>query len=151
MMPGMAVGQFVGFGGARLFTVVLANRSVSDLEFTPANALAGFRLGTDGKLYVAEQGGNSSYAEVVASPWLVPTDAAEANNYECFATFVSGVALSSGITGSWLDLAADQTWTRERTTDVEGVTTSVITVDIRLKGTGVNLASATITLNAEVA
>ncbi len=136
-------------GGGSPFAIALTNRTVTDTETSPANALAGFRLGTDGKIYQAAQTGNSNYAEIAGVEWMDPENATEADNYECFATLDSGT-LSAGTTGSWLDLAADQTWERSRTVDVAGTTSGVITIQIRLKGTADILATGQITLNGTV-
>lgn len=148
-MLSTSVGLAVALSGGAAFSVTLSNRTVTDDETSPANAMAGFRLGTDGKIYVAQQSGNSNYAEVVGAEWLDPKDAAEADNYEAFWTTTSGT-LSSGTAGSWVGLETDQTWTRDRNVDTPGTTTCIGTLEIRRKGTSSSLATATITLNGTV-
>lgn len=77
--------------------------------------------------------------------WIDPKAAAP-GTYEARVTVTSG-SLSSGTTGTWLALTSNRTWTVTR--DTVGTSTCVFTVEIR-KGSGSTLASATITLEAEV-
>lgn len=128
------------------FTISIADRSIGPLVADPQDAFAGYRLATDGIAY-SRSGPVISVYGAIASEWLVPANATEADLYECFATLNSGT-LTSGTTGSWLALTADRTWTVDRTTI--GINSAQITVQIRLIGTTATLDSAVITMSAEV-
>jgi hypothetical protein len=55
--------------------------------------------------------------------------------------------LTSGTTGSWVDLSSSPSWTLTRAT-VGAADQVDLTIEIR-KGSGATLASATVTLDAE--
>jgi hypothetical protein len=140
---------FFGMPFAGAFAVSLTNTTVTDITVSPSDCTAGLRLGTDGKKYATNGAGGGTFAEAVSAEWLYPKDAQQADLYECFAT-VTGGALTSGTAGSWLALSSSRDWTVVRTSDLAGTDSCTFTLAIRLIGTTTNLASATITLNAEV-
>lgn len=138
---------FSGLTIPRAFTVALSNHNPRPVTTSPTDCEAGFELGTDGKIYKTDL--NGVYAEVVGVQWLDPKDALEADRYECLATVTSG-SLTSGTAGSWLALTSARRWTKVRTNDAAGTDSCAFTLAIRQIGTANNLASATITLDAEV-
>ena len=138
---------FFGLTLPRAFTVTLSNANPHPITVSPTDCTAGFRLGTDGKIYTTVTSG--IYTEAVGVQWLDPKDPVQADLYECLATVTSGT-LTTGTAGSWLALTSDRTWTKDRTSDVAGTDTCIFTLAIRQIGTTNNLASATITLDAEV-
>ena len=78
--------------------------------------------------------------------WVDPKAAAP-GTYEVRATLNSGT-LTSGTTGSWLALTSNRSWTL--TQESVGAADQVdLTIEIR-KGAGATLASASVTLDAEV-
>jgi hypothetical protein len=102
---------------------------------------ATYTLESDGDVITATTPGGS----VDAGDWIVPKASAP-SDYEVRATLVSGT-LSTGTTGSWLALSSNRTWTLQQV--VVGTATQVtLTIEIR-KGSGVALASATVTLDAQ--
>lgn len=141
------------FFGLRLgshYTVQLTNQTVASLQTSPTDSTAGYRLGADGKEYQLRSNVSAgAWVEITGFEWLEPKDGFEADLYECLATITVG-ALTTGTAGSWLALTADRSWTVTRTNDAAGTDTCTFTLDIRKIGTTINLASATITLNAEV-
>ena len=101
-----------------------------------ATSTAFFTLGNNGE--ARDQDG------VVHENWLLVGSAA---SFEARATVTSG-SLTSGTTGSWLNLGTTRTWTRNDTTFDAVPTECVMTVEIRHATTLVVHATATITLSA---
>lgn len=84
-------------------------------------------------------------SNVILENWITPTSAAGAA-YEARATVVSG-SLSSGTTGSWLSLGTTRDWNVSRGS--VGLSTCILTIEIRRASDSVVIDSATITLSAE--
>jgi hypothetical protein len=118
--------------------------SLSNLNVTSSGGgsqSASYSLESDGDIVsVSSLLGSIDQGDWISPKALAPSD------YEVRASIVSG-SLTSGTTGSWLALTSNRTWTVSR--DTVGTSTCVFTVEIR-KGSGSTLASATITLEAEV-
>jgi hypothetical protein len=125
-------------GGASAVTITLSTQFFYALN-TGAPASAAFRLNTNGNAEYSENGGAYSVQEA----WCVP--AAQAVNYECYASLVTGTA--TGTFDTWLALTASRTWTVTQATI--GVTDTIINVGIRRVGNATILASADISLSAE--
>ena len=140
MMP------LLGMGGGTIGTVTLSGRSVTPTATDPADSEAGFRLGTDGKIYRRLTFGGA-YNEIVSAEWLDPKDAALADQYEALATVTAGT-LTTGTSGSWIALTSDRDWTKTQTS--VGTSTVTFTLDIRQAPGGPTLASASITLTPTV-
>lgn len=64
---------------------------------------AGLALGNDG-IY-------TKVSDFSTGAWLLPSSSSLASQWECRVTVTSG-ALSSGTTGSWVDMATGGTWAR---------------------------------------
>lgn len=132
-------------GGNKQFfegeVVALSDATVSDTVGDPANASATYTLDNNGTVTKTLTSGTT-----VLGSWITPNGSAGAA-FECRATIVSG-SVSSGTTGSWLTLDTDRSWSR--TQGVLGTSTVVLTVEIRRVSTGDVLATATITIEAEV-
>lgn len=121
--------------------VSIADHTADNLT-NGSSSTASYSLKASGDIF-AQEGFNGVSHDI--GDWVAPKSIAL--NYECFATLNSGV-LTSGTTGAWLALTADQGWA----THVSGVgssSTAVITVQIRRVGGSQILASAVITIIAE--
>lgn len=126
-----------------VYAVSLTAQSIQSSVDAPLTGTATYKLGTDGIAYRISA---PSSAAAIAGQWLFPPDATEADDYEVRATMNYG-ALSEGVTGSWLSLSADRSWTRRQAT--VGSSTCSFLVEIRRTGgDGTILASATIMLTA---
>lgn len=131
----------LGTGGAPSSTAAFTDASVADSQPIGAgSASASYRI-TNGGIVQTGLSGTYSFYET----WCNPTSAAA--DFEVFATLTSGT-LSSGTTGSWLGLGTTRTWTRNRTT--VGVSSAVLTMDVRRVGTTTVLDTWTVTLDAEL-
>ena len=133
---------WVGVGGVwkqayQSIAVNLLGLDPYDAQPTPADATATYSL-TSGGLETAT--GASS------STWLL---SGAASDYDVRATVVSGT-LTTGTTGSWLNLGTTRTWTKVRTSNISGIDTVSLTIEISLAGAGVAIATATVDLTAEV-
>ena len=117
-------------------TVSISNLLVVAIGFSTQTA--SYTLQADGDIISA------GTIVVDQGDWIVPKSAAS-GVYETRATVVSG-SLTTGVTGTWLSLDSDRTWSLVRNS--VGSSQCVLTIEIR-KGTTV-LTSATITLEAEV-
>lgn len=121
-----------------------ATITISDVTVSASNGGAGanasYELQTDGDISQSINGSASNIGE-----WVVPRSAA-GGNFEVFATLNSGT-LSTGTTGSWLDLGSDRSWGVSQA--IVGTKTAVIGLEIRRVGTTTVLDSCTVTLEAE--
>ena len=124
--------------GGLVVVISITNQSIA--EFTGGTtATAGYRLDSDGWVYQVTTSITSTLEQ-----WVTP--AARAIDYEAKVSLVSGI-LTSGTTGTWLALSADQLW---RVSAPGGVSrTCTFTVEIRRAGVGTVLDSATITVIAD--
>ena len=133
-----AVLSLLGTGGAgAAVTITLSTQFLYALS--TGTASAAFRLNTNGNAEYSENGGAYSVLEA----WCVP--AAQAVNYECYASLVSGLA--TGTFDTWLALSSSRTWSVTQATI--GVSDAVINIGIRRAGDATILASADIYLTAE--
>lgn len=123
---------FTGGGGA--LVSLAASYAVTDIKVSPNDASATWTLDADGSI---SSGGR----------WCNKTPLP--SRYEVRATTISGT-LTSGTTGSWTSLDTDQTWTVSRTINTAGVNEWVGTIEIRDAASLTVLASAQLTLTAEV-
>ena len=135
----MTIGQqfFFGAGEPR---ITLTNQTIPASALDPADATAAYTLEADGDVSQSVNGTPTDLGD-----WIAPKVGLA--NYEVFATLNSG-SLTAGTTGSWVDLTLGPTWVRNRTT--VGSAAANITVQIRRKFTTTVLASATISLTADV-
>jgi hypothetical protein len=122
--------------------ITLADVTVSDLDSSAAYAY--YFLTSGGLVQESVQSGGGSPSTL--STWCEPTSAA--SDYEVLATVVTGTLSGGSDTGSWLPLSSTCNWFAQQT--VIGTNIVEFTVAIRRIGTTTNLASAFITLNAEV-
>lgn len=136
------VGQVSKWDGANWVQVwpslvaAISDRFPFSLALFPGSALASYALLSSGSAQVD--------GSPVSGEWLV---SGSASSFEVRATVQSG-ALTSGTTGSWLNLGTTREWVVERTT--LGTNTCALLVEIRNASSGSVLDSATITLTAEV-
>lgn len=124
-------------------SAILTDHNIAAGETAPDDAEARFRLNTDGRA----QGfaSNVGVYEDYAGEWLA---SGSAGDFECRMTTVSGT-VTSGTIGSWEALSSSREWTRNHTAS-SGNSDYVGTLEIRRVADGVIVATATITLQAEV-
>ena len=125
--------------------VAITDQLITFGSISPEEAYARYQLDSNGKVY-EYTGTTPGTPNLYIEDWVDPTS--EASNYECFAT-VSGSALETGTTGSWLALTSDRMWGVAETGAGSKFTT--LTVTIREVGTTTNLTSATISLSVDTA
>jgi hypothetical protein len=125
--------------GQYLFTapliIQLHDQTIHKITF--GSATASYQLTNSGT--VKNQDGTT------LESWLL---SGSASAYEVNATLVSG-ALTTGTTGSWLNLGTTQTWSIINSARDNSVKTASLTVQIRDVATQTVQASANITLSAE--
>jgi hypothetical protein len=126
-------GALAALAGAGGFAVSLTDTTVSNSSDGTGAITASYVVGSNGK--------TRDQAGTVLEQWLL---SGAALSYEVRATFVSGDALTSGTTGTWLPLTADQTWTRTCPNNQDK--TSIFLIEIRDAATTTVRDSATITL-----
>lgn len=136
-MAGMALMTAGSGGGGGVATVTLSYQYIAAIF--GGTATAAYRLGSDGVVYQALNGGAYTSLET----WCTP--GAQAVNYECYVTLSSGT-LTSGTTGSWLPLSSNQTWTRSASGGLNFA--AELSIVIRRVGDTAIAASATIDLEA---
>ena len=127
--------------GAVTPRVSISNVSISDTTVAPTNANAGYSLTSAGVINSITVSGGT----VALGNWILPASAAGAA-YEVRATESSG-SVSSGPIGTWDALSTTRTWTRGRV--ALGSESVTLIIEIRQAGSGLVLASATVTLTAE--
>jgi hypothetical protein len=88
---------------------------------------------------------STTFGAVDEGDWVTPKSSAP-GTYEARATLVSGDT-PTGTLGTWLALTSNRSWSLTQATT--GTKEAVLTIEIR-KGSGSVLASATVTLYAEV-
>lgn len=130
-------------GVARLFfsgaVLTLPNYTVTDSTLSPTNAIAIFRLNSNGNRQEELSGGVVN----TLGPWVTPTTIA--SNYESRATVISG-SFTSGTFGTWQALSTSRSWNVTRTTI--GTSVASMTLEIREAATLTVVASATIGFSA---
>lgn len=132
------------FWGASALSVSIADHTVFDLVFEPANASATYELLNTGVARKTEGAVTTNFP----GEWLLAGTAA---NYEARATVLSG-SFTSGTFGSYLNLGTTRTWGNAIALGPGGTGDAVGTmlVEIRPAGGGAVLDSATILINATI-
>lgn len=138
------VGSTAGSGPAVTITVNPAFVSAFNTIGSPATASISFN--NTGTTTQSINGG----AATTLYNWCVP--AAEAGNYEIYATlFAGGVSLGSSALDTWLALSTNRTWLVTTPSGIASTNDASINVGIRRAGSTDILASADIELYAEIA
>lgn len=119
--------------------VYLQNSGASALALSPATATAEFRLNTDGNA----QSRTNLGSWTTQFAWLI---AGSVGDYDCRMTMNSGTNFGGSALSTWLSLSSIRSWSLSRSTN--GTTTGTATLEIRHNGSGIVLASSTITLTA---
>lgn len=132
----MRVGMVTLLGRSGGAAISISDESVTDEQISPSSSTAFFELQSDGDTLTSMGAG---------SDWLIGSTTG--SNYECRATLVSGT-LSSGTTGSWIALSSDRRWTVTRSS--LGIKPCTFTLEIGLAGANIALATAEITITAQV-
>ena len=124
--------MFLGAGGA-LFS--LSSHTVSDSNFAAASA--GYYLKANGRAQQSTTVGGGPF-DFSAAEWA--TGFFNAGDYEALVTVTSGT-MTSGTTGSAVNLGSDQTWL---VTQIgAGSKSCTFNVTIRFSGGGATVASST--------
>lgn len=109
-----------------------------DYQFSSgSSATASYQLRSDG--FQGRKGVS------IGTPWITPQINMSA--YECLATVDSGT-LTSGTTGSWLNLGTTRSWSKTQSGD--GISSVTVTVQIRRVSDGVVVFTDQGTLTGEV-
>lgn len=124
--------------------IALAVNGASHSTTAPTNATARYSLTAAGDIETT-LAGNGTPAD--RGDWISPQINMSA--YECRATLLSGT-LTTGTTGSWMNLGATRTWTRQANPGA-GQLVVTFTLEIRRASDAEVLVSATTTLTAESA
>lgn len=126
--------------GGSAAVVSITNQSVTQTAALAANTVAGYRTNASG---IAERRNGTDYTTL--ETWLL---SGAAGDYDVRATLTAG-ALSSGTTGTWLDMGTSREWYCQDSI-VDGTpVTATLTIEIRDGTSLVVLDSATITLSSE--
>lgn len=138
---------WIGVGGVwkvfyEYLAATLTDRTINDFATSPANAAAGIKIDSDGGVYRLN---GSTYTFV--ETWL--TGGGTAADYESRWTSTSGT-LSSGVEATWQSCSVDTGYNRNNNLDALSTETCTGTLEIRSASSGTVLATATITLNANV-
>lgn len=124
-------------------TITVNSGTVTDIDFiSPFSASVLLTYESDGTISTFLTQGSDN-ADALGN-WIDPLSSAP-GNYEIKATLSSGT-LTSGVTGTWLALTSDRSWSVSRSTT--GTTSATLTIEIRDDG-GPTLDSGTVTISAE--
>lgn len=119
--------------------VSLSNLNLNTLTITPTDATCSYSLNSTGS-QTDSDGGNRN--------WITPTS--NAGNYSARMTLNSGSAYTSGTVGAWLNLGTTRTWSLTESRNGVFSSSNSGTIEIRRDSDSVVVASATITMLAEV-
>lgn len=144
LLPGISPAMFTGTdtggggggGSGGGSPVYLQDDTASDFQTSPTQANASWTM---------NNGGTVSGTGLGSYTWL---NIGAAGDYEVRATILTGGSLTTGATGVWQALSTTRTWSRKRS----GVGASIVTlkIEVRAVASGLTVATATITLDAEV-
>jgi hypothetical protein len=137
----MGIHQLLLGGSGGVPRVALDVTSAVSFTTVTPTAVAKYRLVNTGRIEATS--GDNTLLDLGA--WLDP--GATANEYECRATVFSG-SLTSGTTGSWLNLGTTREWSLTGPA-FSGQQTCLMTLQIRRASDGEILASETISFTAE--
>lgn len=122
---------YVGIAsGSAVQPVNLPDLSTSDSKVL-ATAAASCTLNTDGTC--------TNTPSTSPTNWYTPTTGSIGTGYWVRATATSG-SLSSGTTGSWLQLNSARTWVRDNA-GTEGTLSATLTLEIATDSGGVNIVA----------
>lgn len=124
------------------FTAQLTDRTVTASAVSPADATAAYKLDLNGSVYEAINNGADNLLET----WRLSGTSAD---FESRATLNSGT-LSTGTTGVWQVLSSSSVWTTQNTNDLDSTVSAGLTIEIRRVSDSVVVASAAVSLVANV-
>ena len=128
------------FYGTTKATVNFINVTVTSTTNGLA-AEAGYQIQSNGYDYKNQ---NDVYTQNIQ--WVTPTSVA--SDYEVYATIISGsLSIGSAATGSWVAVSTNPEWVRLRPTI--GLSTAILSIDVRKIGTTTVLDTWSVTLNAQ--
>jgi hypothetical protein len=124
--------------------VSISANFVGGTSISPTDCTVTYALRNNGNISRVFNG-----AITTIGTWLTPGTSAA--NYEVMATLSSGVSPTGGSgLGTWLSLASDQSWFLTNTLNGTFTRTCVLAVQIRRASDGVVMASASVTIEADV-
>ena len=135
---GTSMAQKIYCGTTLLWSSVTLTNASALFSAATGTVRAGYRLNTSGVAEIREGAGY-----VTHETWLL---FGSASDYECRAT-VTGGAVTSGTTGTWLSLSSSNEWLVELAS--VGTSSATLTVEIRNAATLGVIASATIQIDVE--
>lgn len=115
--------------------------SFESTRTSPTDSIVKYQLTSGGLEQYDDMAGYTTF-----NTWLL---SGSASSYDVRATVVSG-SVTSGTTGSWLNLGTTREWTRQNTLDIESSQQVVLTIELSLAGAATPIDSATVTLTATV-
>jgi len=121
-----------------------ADTIIEDVQPAPGFAQAQFSLTNAGLTTQLISSGSFN-----GDPWCVP--GAASSDYEVYATLLGGT-LTSGTTGSWLNLGTTRTWDVSLTYLGSGIDIELAVLNLQIRATGTTeiLATGGLTLSATV-
>ena len=127
------------FYGTSAVVVSIPDAMVTAIVVGPAGSSAAYRLGSDGNIFRALNGG--TFVDI--GDWVTPKSFAA--NYEVYATYTGDIP--TGTFDTWQALTSNRGWTLFNGAS-SGEKQSLVSLEIRKIGTTTILDTATITLNA---
>lgn len=127
----------------------VSNQTIGASQFSPADASITYTINAGASPCLVTQSINAG-APITLETWLLA--GGTASDYAVRATLVSGT-LTSGTTGTWLQMTGGRSWNVTRTSNLAGVNSAVITIEMALWNGGAIgpvLDSATINMSATV-
>lgn len=126
--------------------VTLSDIDENDVALSPANATITVTFESDGNITKTEGG----VGPTDIGDWLSPKSGM--SNYSIKATLTSGTPdVGSDVTGSFLALSSDRSWSITRTNNTAGADVVVLAISIALTANTANvLGTCTLTLTANV-
>lgn len=138
--PPIDVLDFLGASATQ--PVDIHSASFGAFALTPDDATIVVNINPDGQVKASQNLGPS----INQWAWLLSGSAAD---WDIRATLLSG-ALTSGVTGTWLNGGSGGSWTVQRTSNIVGVNSASLLIEVRPAGGGATVDSGTFDLTATV-
>lgn len=126
--------------------VLASSGTVKRVQLSTSTAYLSGPTGPVTASYSISSGGTVSGSNVSGYSWLL---VGSASDYEVRATLSSGTTPSSGTLNTWQSLGTTRSWSQTRSLTV-GTRECVLLIEIRLASSGDVLASASVTITAEI-
>lgn len=144
-LAGVASGAVVmptNFYGKSSVVIAFTSTGVDDVAVEPDSALAGYQINSNGRVYAVQ---TTSFITTEIEQWATPTSVA--NQYEVYATLVSGtLSPGGGDLNVWVSLGTTRDWYIEQI--LSGVKLTSLSFQVRKIGTTTVLDTWTVDLGA---